>query len=260
MATKGLIPSCRILINPAKKTGETKFINEKYLSVTRAPSFNNFASKLTSKISVCSVSFGYSNAYELTLTWIKYHNTAVRLHRLSGTALQKHIDALTIIFKNIFSLTSALISCKNELIVDSIKTSTKYALSSDHLLREAALEDEDEEEETVVDDEEVETDKGSSEEEEEQEILICIQQIVHDRLDRSLASKILDGKFVEVMHQAQDKSDSIQVLYEEAASTAQNSSATKDDVECLKLAVSQCINMLILASDSDLAQCCQKNN
>lgn len=67
---------------------------------------------------------------------------------------------------------------------------------------------------------------------------------MHDGLVWSLASKTLDDKFVEVVYQAQDKNDFVQVLYEEAVSTAQNSSATKDGVEFVKLAVSQCVNML----------------
>lgn len=75
--------------NSVQETRETKFINEKYLSITRVPSFNNFATKLTGPIAVHSVSLSCSNAYKLMLTWIKFYNMAVRLYRTPHTALQK---------------------------------------------------------------------------------------------------------------------------------------------------------------------------
>lgn len=70
------------------ETRETNFINDKYLKITRLPRFDDFASKLTSHIAIYSTNFESSNAYKLMLTWIKYYNTAVRLHRTPQTPLK----------------------------------------------------------------------------------------------------------------------------------------------------------------------------
>ncbi|CAO3674763.1 unnamed protein product [Rhizopus stolonifer] len=184
---------------------ETKFIHEKYLSKVRVPSFNNFASKLTGLITVHSVSLGCCNAYKLMLTWIKYYNTAILLYRIPGTPLQKHLKATTITFKNIFALTSALMTCKNDLVIEGMKTSSKYASFSSHLLREAAQvdeaflgEEEEEEEETFVNDdehdnEEVEADKNNNHVEEEQ-VNSVEEDIVDDSNENSFVEEDVEDE------------------------------------------------------------------
>lgn len=66
----------------SEETEESKLINDKYLQKTKAPTFNNFSHKQTEDIAVMSVNPGCTNAYKLMLTWIKFCNTSVRLHRL----------------------------------------------------------------------------------------------------------------------------------------------------------------------------------
>ncbi|KAI7898442.1 uncharacterized protein BX663DRAFT_555804 [Cokeromyces recurvatus] len=214
-----------------KETKETKFINEKYLSITRAPSFNDFASKLTGPIAV------------------KYYKTAVLLYRLPGAALQKQPKTTTITFKTIFSLTSALIP---SVQVDEVFSG------------------EEEGEKTVVDDnddgyenEEVEANKNSRHVEEEQASSVeedivddsnensSVDEDVedgvneaHDKLVQSLISKILNDKFIKVYYEVKNKSNLVQVLYQKAASATQDSSTTKEYVEFLKLSVSKCFNMV----------------
>ncbi|KAI8084080.1 uncharacterized protein B0P05DRAFT_570480 [Gilbertella persicaria] len=165
---------------------EIKFIHEKYLLKVRVPPFNNFASKLTDPIAAHSVSFGCCNAY-----------------KIPGTALQKHPETTTITFKNIFVLTSALITCKNDLVIEGMKTSSKYMSFSGHLLREAAQVDEaflgeEEEEETSVDDdehdnEEVEADKNVNHVEEEQ-LNNAEEGIVGDSNENSFAEEEVEDE------------------------------------------------------------------